>query len=101
MASLYVTEYAGLGTFGGVASAVAKEPEITTQVVSITGSSGASSAFNPATSFIRVHTDAICSVIVGTNPTATTSKKRLAANQTEYFAVPSGLSYKIAVISNT
>ena len=34
-----------------------------------------------------------------TDPTATTSNKRLAANQTEYFGVPAGM--KLSVIANT
>ena len=65
----------------------------------MSGTSAQSSAFNAATRFIRVHTDAICSILIGSNPTATTAKKRLAADQTEYFAVNSG--DKIAAITNT
>ena len=47
---------------------------------------------------IRVHCDAICSISIGNSPVATTTNKRLAANQTEYFGVIPG--QQIAVITN-
>jgi hypothetical protein len=61
----------------------------------------ASSAFNAATTYVRIHTDAICSISFGTAPTATTSTMRMVAGQTEYFAVPVGRSFKVAAITNT
>jgi orotate phosphoribosyltransferase len=48
---------------------------------------------------VRVHTDAICSIAYGANPTATINSFRMNANTTEYFGVNPG--DKIAVISNT
>jgi hypothetical protein len=48
-----------------------------------------------------LHTDSICSISFGTNPTATTSTARMAAGQTEYHGVPVGLSYMVAAVSNT
>ena len=101
MAKLYVTEYAGAG--GNVTQGnVAKEPEITTQVVSFTGTAGVSSAFATNTSIIRVHPDGICSVLVSAAGTAaTTANKRMNLGQTEYFEVPAGQSYKISAITNT
>lgn len=100
MATLYITEYIDIMHAPGEVQ-IGVEPEVTTQTVSISGSSASSSAFNGATRFVRVHTDAICSILFGTAPTATASKRRMAANQTEYFGVPQGLSYKVAVITNT
>jgi hypothetical protein len=97
MATLYISEYSGIG-FGSNQS-LPQEPPLAEQTVSMSGTSAQSSAFNAATRFIRVHTDAICSILIGSNPTATTAKKRLAADQTEYFAVNSG--DKIAAITNT
>jgi hypothetical protein len=76
------------------------EPPLAEQTVAI-GAEAKSSAFNASTRYVRIHVDAICSILFGTSPTATTSKKRLAANQTEYFAVPPGQSFKVSVISNT
>lgn len=102
MATLYVTEYANLGVSpGGGSAPVVAEPPIAEQTVAIGGSSAASSAFANNTNFIRLHTDAICSVIFGTAPTATAAKRRMAANQTEYVQVPVNKLYKVAVITNS
>ena len=100
MATLYITEYADSGFISGPV-AVAKEPRITSQTVEIAAGSAQSAAFNSATRLVRLHTDAICSVDFGTDPTAVETESRMAANQTEYFAVPHGQSYKVAVIANT
>lgn len=101
MATLYVTEYAedGHGPSGSTRFAVAEAPGLAGQTITISGSSTQSAAFNANTRLIRVHTDAICSLAMGTNPTATTAMKRMAADQTEYWGVVPG--DKIAVIANT
>ncbi len=102
MAVLYLTEYARQGVDARSRGLVVpEEPPVANQTVAIGAGSVQSSAVNALTSFIRIHTDAICSIEIGTNPTATTSTRRLAANTTEYFAVPQGQSYKVAVITNT
>jgi len=93
MAVLFVTEYAD------IRGNAAFEPRTTDQTVAIGAGSLQSNAFNVNTRFIRVHTDAICSIDVGVNPTATAVKSRLAAGQTEYFYVYP--AHKIAVITNT
>ena len=97
--TVYITEYAESGTIGGQGTPVGREPAITTQTRTTSGASAQSSAFNSATRLVRVHTDAICSVLIGVNPTATTSSPRLAANQTEYFQVTPG--HVLAAITNT
>lgn len=105
MAKLYITEYPGIRAWYTNASAqmalappsatAAEQPPIT-----ITGTAAASAAFNANTTIIRLHTDAICSVLVGgTAPVATANDGRMAANQTEYFAVKPG--DKLSVITNT
>jgi hypothetical protein len=99
MATLYVAEFKNIAPSGTTFAQVAGAPPVAEQTVSISGSSAQSSAFNKFTTIIRVHTDAICSIVIGPNPTATTAKMRLAADQTEYFGVAPG--DKIAVISNT
>ena len=101
MAVLYIAEYDKMGIIRGQQTAIALEPPVAEQTVSIAGSSAQSSAFNAATRYVRLHTDAICSVLFGTDPTATAAKKRMAANQTEYFAVPAGGTHKVAVITNS
>lgn len=97
MATLYVSEFGDLAI--GRAQAMTLPP-LRTQTVAISGTSAATAlAFTENTRMVRVHTDVICSLAVGTAPTATTSDLRLAADQTEYFGVKPG--EKIAVITNT
>lgn len=102
MATLYVTEFArqGIDARSNV-TVMADQPPVAEQTVAIGAGSVQSSAFNALTTFVRLHTDAICSVSFGTNPTAATSAMRLAANTTEYFTVPQGQSWKVAAITNT
>ena len=99
MATLYVSEYAQVPYGAGQPIMTGVEPATAEQTVSISGTSAASSAFSPRTTFVRVHTDAICSILFGSSPTAVTTAKRMAANQTEFFGVIPG--HKVAVISNT
>ena len=80
---------------------IALQPPIAEQTVSMSGTHAESSAFNVKTDFVRLHTDAICSVEFGTAPVATTAKMRMAANQTEYFGVTPGLSFMVSAITNT
>lgn len=102
MATVYITEYARQARdASGFQMVVADEPPAASQTVAIGGTSTQSAAFNSLTRFVRVSTDAICSIEFGTNPTATSSTRRMPANTTEYFGVPQGASYKIAVITNT
>lgn len=106
MATLYVREYAGIGVTpnvsaigpGFLATQAPYEPAAADQIVSISGSSTQSTVFGQNTTMVRIHTDAICSIVFGSNPTATSSSARLAANQTEYFHVVPG--HKVAVITN-
>lgn len=97
MATLYITEYQGYSTAGTPFQA-ALEPEQTSQTKAIAAAAQCT-PFGKNTYLIRVHTDAICSILVGANPTATTANKRLAANQTEYFAVKPG--QVLSVVANT
>lgn len=102
MAVLYITEYADLAeTPDQVRHEMPQEPALADQTVAIGGSSTASAAFNIGTRFVRLNCDAPCSILFGTAPTATATKGRMAANQTEYRGVPQGASYKVAVITNT
>lgn len=102
MATLYITEFVAQGIDPNARSIpITMQPANAEQTVAIGGSSAASSAFQNNTQIVRLHSDAICSVEFGTSPTATTSKARMAANQTEYFTIPANTAYKVAVISNT
>ncbi len=92
MAKLYITEYSGQkdGLPNGLPLA---EQAITFST------STQSAALQTGTKFVRVHTDSLCSIAMGLNPTATTSTQRMIAGQTEYFGVAGGI--KIAAVTNT
>lgn len=98
MATVYITEYERVPIAAGGSIAMGAEPAQASQTVAVGGASAQSSAFGPTTVYLRVHTDAICSLAFGANPTATATLARMAANQTEYFHVQPG--HKVAVISN-
>lgn len=100
MAVLYITEYAHQAKdVNGQLIPAGTEPPLASQTVAI-GVAAQSAAFNAKTKFVRLHCDAICSVKFGSNPTATTSDARMAANSTEFFGLgETGL--KLSVISNT
>lgn len=102
MATLYITEFSKPAFTGqSIIPAGALQNVVAEQAISISGSSSASAAFNSATKFVRIHTDAICSIEYADSgtPVATTSTMRLPADTVEYFGVnPGG---KIAVITNT
>jgi hypothetical protein len=97
MAALYITEYQDILRINGVVQ-VPVEPAIAEQKVTFTTTTQ-SSAFNASTRYVRIHTDAICSIKFGLNPTAVVTEKRMAADSTEYFAVSTG--HKVAAVTNT
>jgi len=100
MSTLYVTEVTHLGVdASGQAIMAPSMPPALEQTVAIAGQSAASNAFGGTTRFVQIHTDAICSIAFGTNPAATTSNQRLAANETRFYSVTPGM--KVAVITNT
>src|SRR5574340_1147399 len=102
MAVAFITEYARLGRDPSAAPMIyPEEPPTANQTVAIGVGSVQSAAFNAATSLVRVSVDAICSIEFGTNPTASATTRRMPANTVEYFAVPAGRSFKVAVITNT
>ena len=103
MATLYITEFVKQGRDGAGfpnQNATPEEPPMAEQTVAIGVTSVTSAAFNAKTTMVRLHCDAICSIAISTNPTATTTNRRLAANTTEYLALPAGSGFKIAVIVN-
>jgi hypothetical protein len=71
------------------------------QTVAIGGTSTASSAFQTNTVLVRIVCDASASFEFGTAPTATTSTALLPSGVIEYFIVPAGQGFKVAVISNS
>lgn len=71
---------------------------VTTQKVTSSGSSAASSAFGSNIEYVRVIPDADCHIEFGVAPTATNAKIFLEAKSAEYFKVSEG--EKVAVIGS-
>lgn len=98
MTTLYITEYLDIdGT-----RQVPREPPLAKQTLSNAGAAVASNPFDARTTVIRLHTDTVCSVVIGqagSSPVATTTDGRMAANQTEYRGVMGG--QVLSVILNT
>ena len=103
MSTLYITEFATQGRdLAGytLQNGTPREPVLAEQTVAIGAGSLQSVAFNPSTTIVRLHTDAICSIAVGLAPVATATKRRMAANTTEQIAMQPGSGFQIAVITN-
>lgn len=105
MAVFYITEYAAVGLVPGTRIPVPQEPPIAEQTVAIGVGSTQSASFNVKTVLVRLHTDAICSKLVGANPTALATSGRMGVNTTEYIALDkqtgADSALKIAVIQNS
>jgi hypothetical protein len=99
MAFIYVNEFPELRVFQGGGVQAPELPSLAGYTVANAGASTQSAAFNAKTKFIEVHTDSICSILVGANPTAVTTQGRMAAGETRYYRVNAG--DKIAAILNT
>lgn len=106
MAKLYIREFKAAGMVSGQLPIADTRDSLDQAPVTIQATSTQSAAFADTTLFIRVETDAICSIAFGVdsgqtyaNPVATTNNMRLGVDGVEYFAVRSG--DKLAVIANT
>ena len=102
MANLIITEHKGHGHLGnGNETQAAIVPEITTQVVTIGASSTQSAVLNAQARLVHVEAGADCHILFGTNPTATTGKRRLLAGVHDYFTIDPSVdpaTIKVAVI---
>jgi len=98
-ATLYLSEFVnGVSSVGSTLPQIYPQPSITDQTVALSASSAQSAAFGSSTRAILAVCDEGCSVLVGTNPTATTSNYLLFQGQAAEFAVAPG--QKIAVVAN-
>jgi hypothetical protein len=98
VATVYIAEFPEINVSQGNITPIVVGTPLVEQTVAI-GAEAKSAAFNAKTQIVRIHADAICSIMFGNNPTATTTKMRLVAGQTEYFRV--NPTDKVSVISNT
>ena len=98
MATLYITELRNVGYDGTSSPVMAPTvPGVVEQAVAIGGVSAQSAAFDGQTRFVLVNTDTACCLAFGDNPTALTTRHRLAANETRFYSVTAGS--KVAVIA--
>lgn len=100
MSTLHITEFSGLQStpFRGEITA-ALVPPLAEQTVAIGGTSAESAAVNADTRLVRISPDVNCHVAFGPDPTATTGMLPMTGGAAEYFQVPMGCAYKIAVIA--
>lgn len=98
---LYVSEFESPAASAGFPFPVGTEYANTTDqsVIDYSGGSAQSAAFATTTKLVRIHTDSVCCIKFGANPTATTSHRRMAAGQTEYYFVRPG--DKVAAVITT
>ena len=87
MATAWISEYEALPH--GVGAQIAPEPPIAAQTVTFTTTTQ-STAFGAKTRYIGFALSAAGHFLVGANPTATTSKMKLAADQIYFAGVQPG-----------
>lgn len=99
MATLYLTQYDQLAKEEyGPPVPTGQEPSLGDSVLAISGANEVSPTLHPRTRFVMVHTDVVCHIAFGTDPTATTSNRRLPADSTIFYGVGPETKLKIAVI---
>ena len=100
MAFAYITEYRRQ-PLDGVSRLLPAglEPSEAVQKIAIGVGSIQSAAFSPLTTFVAINVDVACSVVFGSNPTATAAGTRIPLDGTQFFGVVPG--HKVAVITNT
>lgn len=105
MALFYITEFQAAGIQNGQSMGVAfADGNMISQTPLSTGAGGpfTSAAFAANTTLVRLHCDSTNGVSIkfGTAPSAATTDGRMAANTTEYYAVPRGANLKVSIIQN-
>ena len=98
---IYITEYSKVasGEYGATIQA-GEEPPLAEDKKAIGSSSVQSNVFNKHTRVIMVHTDSICHVAIGENPSASVGNRRLPADTTVFYGIPPG-EFRLAVIEGT
>jgi len=94
---LYISEYTAPGISRGLVMQIPQEASLDQVTGDFTSGQVQSNAFKKSTNIVRLICTVQCSVLFGTNPTATNTDKPLAAITPEYFAVPQGGTFKVSV----
>lgn len=99
MSKLYISEFPNGSSYIGTSEvAILPQTSVVDQVVTISSVSAQSLAFDDDTKAIAVISDIGCSIVIGVNPTATTSRQLLQQGIRYIFGVSPG--EKVAVIAN-
>lgn len=98
MATLNVCQFREVEDTRGQRVPLVSGSDVTSANVTFTTSTQ-SSAFAATTSVVRLVADAACYVKFAADPTAAAGDVYLPANSVEYFSVPPGLDYKVAVVT--
>lgn len=98
-ATLFITEYANIGSIGSSSTPWPPDQALATQTVSVGGGSLQSNAFNGNTKAVLLTCDTGCSILFGSNPTATTSTTLLQQGVPYVFVTTPDT--KVAVIANS
>ena len=97
MATLYITEYLGIGNQGDHIQA--PRGHLASQEVAVGATSASSATLNRSTMLVRLLSDVPCFVAFGSDPDAETdTRMALAAEVVEYVCVALNSDQKIAVI---
>lgn len=97
---LYISEYTVPGITRGLVVQIPQEASKDQVTADFTSAAVQSAAFQASTNIVRLVCSVQCSVLFGANPTATNVNKMLPALLPEYFAVPSGGTFKVSVTTN-
>jgi len=96
---LFLTEYRDSAKdTGSNFIAAGMEPSVAEQALTLTSSTQQTAVFNAQTSFVMVHAQEAACLAWGTNPSAVTTKQRMAAGETRYYGIPVNKSFKLAAI---
>jgi len=96
---LFITEYAAAAVDRfNYSIASGKEPAIADYSITSTSSSQQSPFFSEQTAFVMLHAQEATCIAWGKNPTAVTTKQRMAAGETRYVGVPAAQGFRLACI---
>lgn len=88
MATLYISEFAGLASGMGQSVQVAQLPPLAQQTRTVSAAAASAAAFGAGTRLVRLQTDTACFIAI--DEAATVAKMPLSANVPEYFSVKPG-----------
>ena len=94
---LYISEYTAPGISRGLVVQIPQEASLDQVTADFTSGQVQSNAFKSSTNIVRLVCTVQCSVLFGTNSTATSANKLLPALVPEYFAIPPGQNFKVFV----